>query len=286
MITDKRKQTGWTAVIDSERSLFQLNLGELWAYRDLVLLFVRRNFLVQYKQTVLGPLWHVLQPLLTTLVFVVIFGRVAKLPTDGLPQFLFYLSGTVMWTYFSSVLNEVSSVFLANQHILGRIYFPRLVLPVSIVLSRLISFAVQLSIFIGFFFYFLYSGAGLNPSMWILLTPYLVLLMAGLAFGAGLIVAALTTRYRDLIVVINFGVQLMMFATPVIYPLSMLSPTMQDWAVLNPMAIVIEGLRYAWLGEGVFSVQLLLASSLTTLVVILLGVVLFRKNEINAQDTI
>lgn len=207
-------------VIRPKRNWFDLRFGELWQYRDLVKLFVRRDFVAVYKQTILGPLWYLIQPLLTTLVFTVIFGNIAKLPTDGLPSFLFYLSGTVIWQYFAECLNKTSQTFISNAQLFGKVYFPRMAVPVSILLSNLITFAIQFGLFLCFVSYFLLNGTQVKPNLWILITPLLLFMMAGLGLGFGIIVSALTTRYRDLRFLVTFGVQLWMYATPVIYPIS------------------------------------------------------------------
>ncbi|MBN2355996.1 ABC transporter permease, partial [candidate division KSB1 bacterium] len=188
----------WDLIIQPQRSLFDLKLAELWRYRDLVMLFVRRDFVSVYKQTILGPLWYLIQPLLTTITFVVIFGNIAKLPTDGLPQFLFYMSGTVIWTYFATCLTKTSETFIQNANLFGKVYFPRLAVPVSILISNLIAFAIQFAFFLVFMAFFALQGAAFKPTWWILLTPLLVLMMAGLGLGFGIIVSSLTTKYRDL----------------------------------------------------------------------------------------
>ena len=265
---------------------FELNLAEIWEYRDLVVLFVRRDFVAQYKQTLLGPVWHVLQPLLTTLVFTLVFGRIARLPTDGIPPFLFYFAGVVIWTYFANVFTEISSTFVNNAGVFGKVYFPRLVTPVSILLSRLIAFFIQYLIFLALLVFFAAKGQGISPNIWILFTPVLVLMMGLLALGGGVIVTALTTKYRDLAVLVTFGVQLLMFATPIIYPLSSLPEPWRFWAALNPIAPIVECFRYAYLGSGVVDATLLGASFLTILFVLFFGATLFNRVEKKFMDTI
>src|SRR5512139_1453894 len=208
--------TYWTMDIEPQRSLFDLHLGELWRYRDLVMLFVRRDFVAVYKQTILGPLWYLIQPLLTTVTFTFIFGQVASLPTDGLPKFLFYMSGTVVWSYFAACLTKTSETFVQNAHLFGKVYFPRMAVPVSILISNLITFLIQFVLLVAFIIYFVLRGTSIQPNwLWIALSPLLILMMAGLGLGFGIIISSLTTKYRDLRFLVTFGVQLLMYATPV-----------------------------------------------------------------------
>lgn len=266
--------------------MFDLKLKELWHYRDLVFLFVRRDFVAQYKQTILGPAWHVIVPLFTTLVFTIVFGRIAQLSTDGVPPFLFYLAGTVMWSYFSAVLTGASSTFTGNAAIFGKVYFPRLVVPVAGLISRLIAFGIQLLLFLGFLVYALISGANVAPNAWVLMTPLLIFLMAGLGMGLGIIVSSLTTRYRDLTVVVGFGVNLLMYATPVIYPLSALSEKYRIWMLLNPIAPLMEIFRYAFLGAGRVDLWLVGYSIVVTATILFIGIVLFNRVERTFMDTV
>ncbi len=237
-------------VIRPQRNLLDLRLGELWKYYDLVMLFVRRDFVSVYKQTILGPLWYLIQPLLTTITFTVIFGNIAKLPTDGLPQFLFYMSGTVIWTYFSDCLTKTSQTFVNNSQLFGKVYFPRLAVPVSILISSLITFAIQFAFFLAFMGYFALTGSSIHPNWWIALSPLLVLMMAGLGLGFGIIVSSLTTKYRDLRFLVTFGVSLLMYISPVIYPASSVPSRFQILVAANPMTPIIEAFRYAFLGAG------------------------------------
>jgi lipopolysaccharide transport system permease protein len=271
-----RPKTGW----------FDLHLADLWRYRDLTMLFVWRDFVAQYKQTVLGPLWHLIQPLFTTLLFTVIFGRIAKLPTDGIPPMLFYMAGVTAWSYFSECLNRTSSTFLANAGIFGKVYFPRLCVPVSAVISNLIKFGIQFGLFLGFLVFFWLKGAAIHPNIAILLTPILLLMMAALGLGTGIIVSALTTKYRDLQVLVGFGVQLAMYATPVIYPLSIFPNSARWIIVVNPMAPIIEAFRYAFLGEGLFSWAYLGISAGVIAVILFVGIVLFNHVERTFMDTV
>lgn len=276
----------WTLIIQPHGRLFDLKLRELWQYRDLIYLFVRRDFVAQYKQTILGPLWHFVQPLLTTIMFTIVFGKIAQIPTDGLPPFLFYMAGTVLWGYFAAVLTAAAGTFTTNAHIFGKVYFPRLAVPVSILLSKLIAFAIQLFFFLCFIAYFLLRGANAAPNAWVLATPLLLLMMAALGLGMGVLVSALTTRYRDLTVLIGFGVQLLMYATPVIYPLSALPERYRTWMALNPCAPVMELFRYAYLGVGTVNASLLVCSFVEIAAILFLGVVLFNRIERTFMDTV
>jgi lipopolysaccharide transport system permease protein len=263
-----------------------LHLVDLWRYRDLTMLFVWRDFVSQYKQTILGPLWHIIQPLFTTLLFTLIFGRVAKLPTDGLPPMLFYMAGITCWNYFSDCLNRSAGTFLANAAIFGKVYFPRLCAPLSVIISNIIKFGIQFGLFLGMMAYFWLRGAAVHPNALVLLTPLLILIMAALGLGVGIIVSALTVRYRDLQVLVGFGVQLAMYVTPVIYPLSMV-PDKYRWLVLaNPMSALVETFRSAFLGGGTFDPWGLLYSGVSTAVILLVGIVLFNHVERTFMDTV
>jgi lipopolysaccharide transport system permease protein len=276
----------WTMTIRPKRHWFDLRLGELVQYRDLIMLFVRRDFVSVYKQTILGPLWYLIQPLLTTVVFTVIFGNIAGLPTDGLPPFLFYLSGTVIWSYFAECLNKTSLVFITNAQLFGKVYFPRLAVPLSIIISNLLSFAIQFILFLAFTLFFFLQGAEIQPNLMILLTPAMLLIMAGMGLGFGIIVSSLTTRYRDLRFLVSFGVQLWMYATPVIYPVSAVPEQLQPLIRLNPLTPIVESFRYAYLGAGTVSTPSLIYSGVFTLIVLLIGVLLFNRTEATFMDTV
>lgn len=276
----------WSMVIRPKGHWLELRLDELWQYRDLIMLFVRRDFVAVYKQTILGPLWHLIQPLFTALTFTFIFGNVAGLSTDGLPKFLFYMAGTVAWGYFAKCVTSTSETFVANAGIFGKVYFPRLATPVSIIISALISFGIQFGIFLFFMAYFGVRGADLHPNKWILFTPVLLLLMAGLGLGAGIIVSSLTTRYRDLRFLVSFGVQLLMYATPVIYPLSTIPEKYKSLIMANPMTPIIETFRFAFLGAGTVDAMHLFYSAGFTVVVLLAGILLFNKVERTFMDTV
>ena len=276
----------WSMIIEPQRSLLDLRLGELWRYRDLVMLFVRRDFVAVYKQTILGPLWYLVQPLLTTLTFTFIFGSVAKLPTDGLPQFLFYMSGTVIWTYFASCLTKTSETFVNNANLFGKVYFPRLAVPVSILISNLITFTIQFVFFLAFMLFFALNGSAVSPNPWILLTPVLILMMAGLGLGFGILISSLTTKYRDLRFLVQFGVQLLMYATPVIYPVSSI-PERFQWIILaNPMTSIVETFRYAFLGAGSVNSMQLLYSFGFMAVIVITGITIFNRVEQTFMDTV
>lgn len=263
-----------------------LGLGEIWRYRDLVLLFVRRDFVSVYKQTVLGPLWFLIQPLLTTLTFTVIFGKVAKIPTGEAPPLLFYLAGVVCWKYFSECLVRSSATFITNAPLFGKVYFPRLTVPVAMALSHLLGFAIQFALFLGFLAFYWGIGAVPGPGPLVVLVPALLAIMATLGLGLGAIVSALTTKYRDLQFLVSFGVQLFMFATPVVYPLSLVPERFRMLALANPMTAVVETFRFAFLGSGEFSWLQLGCSAGTALAVLALGLAMFRRVEGDFMDTV
>jgi lipopolysaccharide transport system permease protein len=276
----------WDMIISSHRNLLDLRLRELWHSRDLIMLFVRRDFVSIYKQTILGPLWYLIQPLLTTIVFTVVFGNIAKLPTDGLPSFLFYMSGTLIFTYFASSLTKTSETFHNNANLFGKVYFSRLTVPVSILISNLIAFSIQFVFFLVFMAYFYLRGTPLHPNWWILFTPVLLLMMAGLGLGFGIIVSSLTTKYRDLRFLVQFGVQLLVYVTPVIYPLSAMSPKYQALIRLNPLTSVVEAFRYAYLGSGSINFLQLGYSFAIMLIAITIGAVIFNRVEATFMDTV
>jgi lipopolysaccharide transport system permease protein len=276
----------WDLVIEPQTSLFELNLKDVWRYRDLLWLLVKRDFVSFYKQTILGPLWFFIQPLFTTIIFTFIFGNLAGLSTDGLPQPLFYMAGITAWNYFADCLTKTSTVFRDNANIFGKVYFPRLIMPLSIVVSNLVRFAVQMILFFIMIGYYAFSGADFHMNVYVLLFPVLVLIMALLGLGLGLIITAMTTKYRDLAFLITFGVQLMMYATTVIYPLSA-APAKYKWLIeLNPMTGIIEAFRYGFLGEGVLTMSTLGYSMVVTLISLIIGVVIFNKTEKTFVDTV
>ena len=281
-ITDKE----WDLVIDGSSSLFDLKFKDLWHYRDLLVMFVKRDIVSFYKQTILGPLWFFIQPLFTTIVFTFVFGRLAGISTDGLPQPLFYLAGITAWNYFAECLTKTSTVFKDNAAIFGKVYFPRLIMPLSIVASNLVRFGVQMILFLGMMAYYAWQGAAFTPTWALLMFPVLVLMMALLGLGLGLIITAMTTKYRDLAFLITFGVQLLMYATTVIYPLSAAPIKYKHIIELNPMTGIIEAFRYSFLGKGEFSAWSVGYSAIITLIVLILGIVIFNKTEKTFVDTV
>ncbi len=277
---------GWTSVITPRRGWFDWRLKQLWRYRDLISLFVWRDFVSVYKQTILGPLWHIIQPLLTTITFTLMFGKVAKLSTDGVPPFLFYLSGNVMWSYFSNNINKTSSTFVGNSALLGKVYFHRLVIPISIALSNLISFAIQLGIFLVFFAIYYFRGFNVHLTPWIFASPIFLLMLAGYGLGGGIIVSALTTRYRDLANLVSFGVQLLMFASSVVFPMSSV-PEKYRWILnCNPLVPIMEGFRKGFLGAGEVTLMQVGTSFGIMIVVLAIGMMLFTHVEKTFMDTV
>lgn len=276
----------WTTIIKPKNGWFDINLKELIQYKDLISMFIKRDFKTLYKQTILGPLWVIINPLLTTIMFTVVFGNIASIPTDGMPQIVFYMLGNTVWTYFSSCLTQTSSTFTANAAIFGKVYFPRLVTPISTVISGLINFGVQFLMFLGFMIYFMIKGSPINPNLWILITPLLLVQLAALALGFGIIISSLTTKYRDLAVLVTFGVQLWMYATPVVYPASQIGGKLKTLMMLNPVSPIVESFRYAFLGSGSIPWNYLGISVVTTLVVLFAGVVLFSRVEKTFMDTV
>ncbi|MFI0427143.1 MAG: ABC transporter permease [Flavobacterium sp.] len=275
----------WDAVIESKHSLLDLNLKELWHYRDLLFLFVRRDFVTVYKQTILGPLWFFIQPILTTITFTIIFGNVAQLSTDGAPKLVFYMAGITLWNYFSTCLTNVSGVFNANASIFGKVYFPRLIMPLTIVISNLMKFGVQFLLFLCFVGYY-YSQNEIKPNAWIAATPIVIILMALISMGIGLILSSMTTKYKDLNQLIAFGVQLFMYATPVIYPSSSV-PAAYQWVVeLNPLVGLFDYMRYAYLGVGSFTFSDFIYPFVFAIVILFVGILVFNKVQKTFMDTV
>lgn len=281
--------SGWTTVIKPKDKLLSVDFGELWRYRDLCSLFVRRNITTQFKQTVLGPLWYVLQPVITVVMYMVVFGNIAKIPTDGLPQPLFYLSGICLWQYFSDCLNKTSSTFVSNASIFGKVYFPRLIVPISNVISNLLRFGIQFALFLvvyAVYQIFIIPGQ-IHTNWYALMLPVLVAMLAGLALGFGVLFSSLTTKYRDLQLLLGYFVSLWMYATPVIYPLSTIhNNTLRFIMSLNPLTGIVEAFKYGFLGEGVFSWGLLGYSFAFMVVLLAIGVVLFNRVQRTFMDTV
>lgn len=276
----------WTEEILPKRSWYDINIPELWKYRDLIMIFVRRDFVAGYKQTILGPLWYLIQPLLTTIVFTVIFSQIAHISTDSIPPVLFYMTGITAWNYFASCFTKTSGTFINNAAIFGKVYFPRLTVPVSIVISNLITFGIQFLFLLCFWLYYYLNGASINMNITILFLPLLLVIMALMGLGFGIVISSLTTKYKDLQFLVAFGVQLLMYATPVIYPLSSIPAKYKLLVTLNPMTSVIETFKYALLGNGSFSWFALGYSCLFTLFVLVAGILLFNKIEQRFIDTI
>mgnify|MGYP002869325258 CR=1 FL=1 len=273
-------------VIDSRRSGKLPDLAELIRYRDLIKLFVRRTFVTQYRQTILGPGWAIIQPLITTVIFMLVFGNLAGLSPEGVPTFIFYLAGSVLWTYFSGALTSTANTFVNNAHIMGKVYFPRLVMPISTVVGQLISFAIQFVMFLGFFIYYLATGSGIEPNLWLLMTPLLILHLALLALAVGIIICALTTKYRDLLVAIRFGVTIWMYATPIAYSMDIVPESVTWLFMLNPVTPIVVMFRYAFLGVGAHCIGYLGISALSTALLMFAGLYLFGRVEKTFMDTI
>ena len=283
MVTD---QQIWTEEIKSQNTLFSINFKEVWHYRDLLLMLVKRDYVTFYKQTILGPIWFFIQPLMTTVVYLVLFGQIAKLSTDGAPQIAFYLAGITIWNYFSEALTKTSTVFKDNANLFGKVYFPRLIMPLAIVCSGLMKFAIQFGLFIAVVLYFTFINPKIHPNLWVLITPFLVLLMATFALGLGMVFSSLTTKYKDLVFLLTFGIQLFMYATPVVYPTSAM-PTEFSWLLhINPLTGIFECFRYAYLGTGSFQPMDLLISTLLIGILFFIGIVIYNKVEKSFMDTV
>lgn len=277
----------WDLVISPQTHLLDLRLKDVWKYRDLLVLFVRRDFVAQYKQTVLGPLWHIIQPIFTVVIFLIVFGRIANIPTDGIQPILFYMSGITIWNYFTGCLTSTSSTFTANAAIFGKVYFPRLIIPLSVVISNMVRFAIQFLLLAALMIYFHFNGYPIQVSINWLIVPILIMVMAGIGFGMGIIISSLTTKYRDFVVLLGFAVQLAMYATPIIYPFSFLEKTAYKWVIaINPLTPIVEAFRYALFGRGTFTTATLMYSTCFMLVVIFLGMVIFNKVEKSFMDTV
>lgn len=277
----------WTLVIKPQEKLWSVDFREIWRYRDLIELFVKRNIVVQYKQTILGPLWYIIQPILTVVMNMVVFGGIAGMGTDGVPQILFYLAGNVCWFYFSDCLNQTSKTFVDNQAMFGKVYFPRMVVPISTVLSNLLRFVIQFALFVVVYLYYIYIDSGVCPNWYILLLPLYIVMLAGMGLGFGILVSSMTTKYRDLTVLFTFIVQLWMYSTPIVYPLSMVPEGKLRMLLLaNPMTPIIEGFKYSTLGQGYFSWATLGYSFVFMSVLLVIGVVIFNKVQRSFMDTV
>lgn len=282
----KTKDEYWTSIIQPRSGWFDISFKDIWKYRDLIFLFVRRDFVSIYKQTVLGPIWFLLQPLSSTIVFTIVFGKIANIPTDGLPQVLFYMSGIVAWNYFSGCLVKNSDTFVSNKGLFGKVYFPRLVVPISVVITNLLTFVIQFLLFLVIILFFYLNGSAINPNKWIMLTPFLIIEMAALGLGFGILASSLTTKYRDFTFIVGFGMQLWMYASPIVYPMSQV-PEKWRWIYsLNPMAAIVETFRYAFLGAGTIPIWQLGLSVCITTITLLAGIILFSRIEKTFMDTV
>ena len=284
----KNNNTEWTNVISSDHSLFKLNLKEVWDYRDLVFMFVKRDFISSFKQTILGPLWFFINPILTTIVFTLVFGGIANLPTDGIPPVLFYLAGNTLWGYFSSTMLSVSNVFTGNAGIFGKVYFPRLVTPIATIISSFMRLGIQLLLFFIVLGYFFYKGE-VHPNLWALFFPVLIIFLALFSLGLGMIFSSLTTKYRDLSLLLGFGVSLFMWFTPVILPTSLVKQKLGSYgflADLNPLTPIFECFKYGFIGSGDFDMVRLLTSFAFIIGILFLGIVIFNKSEKSFIDTV
>lgn len=281
-----KEQQIWTEEIKSQNTLFSINIKEVWHYRDLLLMLVKRDYVTFYKQTILGPIWFFVQPILTTLIYVILFGQVAKLSTDGLPQMAFYLSGVTIWSYFSDVLNKTAIVFQTNASIFGKVYFPRLIMPLSIVISGLMKFLIQFTLFVCVVLYFTFIKESIQPNFWILATPFLLFLMAAFALGLGMIFSSMTTKYKDLTMLLSFGVQLFMYVTPVVYTVTSIPSQYKFIVRFNPLTSIFECFRYGYLGAGHFQPLTLVYSAISIFILLAVGVLIFNKVEKSFMDTV
>lgn len=276
----------WDLVIEPQTSLLEINFKDVWNYRDLLWLLVKRDFVSFYKQTILGPIWFLIQPFITTIIFTFLFGNIAGLSTDGLPQPLFYMAGITAWNYFADCLTKTSTVFRDNANIFGKVYFPRLIMPLSIIVSNLVRFGVQMLLFLTMMIFFYFRGANFEITWFVLFFPFLIILMALLGLGLGLLITAMTTKYRDLAFLITFGVQLLMYTTTVIYPLGAAPENYQFLFSINPMTGIIEAFRFGFLGKGLVNFNTLGYSVIITIVSLIFGVLIFNKTEKNFVDTV
>lgn len=276
----------WTEIISAEKGWFDLNLPELFNYLDLIYLFVKRDFVIFYKQTILGPLWYIIQPIVNTVIFNIIFGKIAKLSTDGIPPFLFYMSGTIVWAYFASCINATSITFVKNASIFGKVYFPRITVPIAAVITGLFQFIIQFSIFLGFYLYFVKNGAEIRPNYLLLTLPLIILQMAIMALGFGLILSSLTAKYRDLTFAMTFFLQMWMYLTPIVYPLSQVPEEYRIIYILNPMSSVVETFRFAFFGTSSINLQTIIVSVCFSIVVFIIGLYMFSRTEKSFIDTV
>lgn len=283
---EKNKTEEWAIIIKPKTSLFSLNLCDLWKYRDLLRMFIKRDFVIFYKQTILGPLWFIIQPLFTSAMFLLIFGRVAKISTDEIPHLLFYMSGVVNWTYFSECLTKTAETFTANANVFGKVYFPRLTVPVANIITNMIRYFIQFALFLAFYFFYILKGAPIFPNWMIVLTPIILFYIAVLSMGYGLWISAITTKYRDLRFALPFVVQLWMYATPIVYPLSLIPDKYKLFMILNPITPAIELFRKAYLGAGTINLYHIAISVVITFFIVFTGIIFFNKTEKTFMDTV
>lgn len=276
----------WDDIIVPNSSILNLNLKEIWKYRDLLYLFIRRDLVVNYKQTILGPLWFFIQPLITTAVFVVVFGNIAGISTDTIPQPLFYMAGIVIWNYFSECFVKTSNIFTDNSYIFGKVYFPRLIAPLSVIVSNGLKFLIQFALFLMLYAYFYFVNGNLKPSVGLIFLPLLVILMALFGFGFGLIFSSLTSKYKDLKFLIQFGVQLLMYATPIIYPLSEIPGKYQFYMWYNPFSHVIESFKFLFFGTNQLDIGGLIYATCVAIVLCIIGIIIFNKTERTFMDNV
>lgn len=276
----------WTTVLKPKHKLMDLNLKELLAYKDLIFLFVKRNFVTKYKQTILGPLWLIISPILTTLMFVVVFGNIAGLSTDGSPQMAFYMAGNIVWAYFSLCVTQTSNTFVSNAAVFGKVYFPRLVAPISTVITGFVDFMIQFALFAVILAVYIFTGSPVKVNAWALTTPLLVLQLALLGMGVGIIVSSLTTKYRDLTILVTFGVQLWMYASPIVYSLTQIPEQYRFLYLLNPVSPIVTIFRYGFLGSGYVPLASWGISWITTIIVVFIGVIMFTRIEKTFMDTV
>jgi lipopolysaccharide transport system permease protein len=276
----------WDAIIESRSSIFDLKIHEIWLYRDLLSLFIKREIVVSYKQTILGPLWFFIQPILTTLMFLLVFNKIAGLPTGGMPPVIFYISGIIVWNYFSDSVRLTSDTFVKNSNVFGKVYFPRAIMPLSVVLSNLVRFSTQFVLFLLVYFYFALTGYKFQANAAIVLLPVLLLIIAVLALSFGLLISAMTTKYRDLVFLVQFGIQLWMYGTPVIYPLKLIPAKYRIFILLNPVSSVIEAFKYAFTGSGEVPGFWLMYSACFAVVFFLISLAVFNKTEKKFMDTV
>jgi len=277
----------WDLEIKPKTGWLQLNLKEVWRYRDLIVLFVRRDFVAQYKQTILGPIWFLVQPILTTLMFLMIFTRIARIPTDGISPIVFYMSGITIWTFFSTCLTSTSNTFISNAGIFGKVYFPRMVTPLSMIISNLIRFSIQFGLLIVTMIWFSFNGFPVQLTVYWLFIPVLLLILGAMGLGIGIIVSSLTTKYRDFTVLVGFSMQLLMYATPIVYPISFLKEKGYGWAMqINPLSPLVEAFRFCLFGKGTFTMEGLLFSVSFSALILFLGLVLFNRVEKTFMDTV